>query len=100
MVSPKSCLVLTSAETGPDFTISSSVGAGPMIRATTARESFQDRSFALLRLHRPATCQRLRIGAVALALAERPLDVVLGDECVDHIAHWRRHRHRLHDTVG
>ena len=31
-------------------------------------------------LHRSARRQRLRIGTVALALVERPLDVVLGDE--------------------
>ena len=43
--------------------------------------------------------QRFRIGALLLALDERLLDMVLGDEGVNHLADRFGHRHRL-DQIG
>ena len=54
--------------------------------ATSAHRNFSGSLIRLAPFARPAACQRLRIGAVALALVERPLDMVLGDEGRDRVA--------------
>ena len=68
--------------------------------ATSASGNFRDRSSRPILRRRRAPRQRLRIGAIALALDERLLDVVLGDERLDHRAHRFRHRHRLDQMVA
>jgi hypothetical protein len=62
--------------------------------ATIASGNFPARSFLWLVNDAMAT-QRFRIGAVALALHEWPLDVMLRDEFIDRIPDAVRHRHRF-----
>src|SRR6185436_8569589 len=89
-----SVCVLSSGTPGAaaGFVASASSSADSRLRRDQRAMKFSGSLIAFL-LHRSAPRQRLRVGAVALAFVEHPLDMMFSHEGVDGCAYRLRHRH-------